>query len=370
MLRNSIVLIVFLSCIIEHSNTRPTSGSSTCTCRCKKKHKPKPKFGVTDRCRHERGRRLSFSPASGAWVEELPDHITAFDRCGNVIQKLQFWRFGCWTIIERCNWNGEICLPGSKQKLKHASCTWGPGCRAPSRRQLRLGYWVSFPGDAAIKCPKDQQQEKHRISDPNKPDDQPKKGRVDAANPRETESGKSKEMEAATGKAGTSSAGTNENKECFMKNVRNNNIQRLLQCDTAEKAELISLVDIVDQSAHYTEVPVDNEADLVLSRGDGIFHWNDQSLDNMFICKRHYNILGRGWSRIRPYTGGSKGRTGLLKCAVPPIPGLEVHSDPVRAHPYTYITKEESEILLSDKGVFAPLGTGMNSICPIFEAIM
>ena len=102
---------------------------------------------------------------------------------------------------------------------------------------------------------------------------------------------------------------------------------------------------------------VDNEADLILSRGDGQFQWQD--FRQNFVCKKHYKELGRAWNSRRPFIEKRRVRVGP-KCMMPVINQAMSHSNPVLANPRTYITKDYSEALLEIKKVFVPIGTGKN----------
>lgn len=102
---------------------------------------------------------------------------------------------------------------------------------------------------------------------------------------------------------------------------------------------------------------VDNEADLILARGDGEFYWNKLQLNEYFVCKKHFKSLGREWNKKRPVIERKKIKVGL-KCMMPIIDGAVSHAEPSKAD--RYITKEESEALLIVRHVFVPLGTGEN----------
>lgn len=140
--------------------------------------------------------------------------------------------------------------------------------------------------------------------------------------------------------------------ECFMKHVTTN--KNPTKCGSGEGSKLLAMNEVALQTADYSEVLVDNEADLILSRGDGIFHWNTLSLNKIFVCKHHYNLLGRGWRRMqRRFKTTTK-----LKCMVPVIEGALNHTENKPREYYSFVSKKESEAILITKGVFIPPGTG------------
>lgn len=147
-----------------------------------------------------------------------------------------------------------------------------------------------------------------------------------------------------------------ESKDCFMKYAGRN--PHPGECNVNKNEPLIPLLDLVPNSAaDYSDIPVDNEADLVLSRGDGLFHWSDLPLDKLHICHKHYHDLGMAWKHNQPKKYKKRTEIGL-RCNVPAIEGANSHISPVVAKKYTFVTKEESEALWHIKKTFVPIGTG------------
>jgi hypothetical protein len=156
-----------------------------------------------------------------------------------------------------------------------------------------------------------------------------------------------------SGESGRSTIAKTAGNECFMKHATNNKSPS--ECGTGKGSGLKPISDIKLQPADYSEVTVDNEADLILSRGDGLYHWRTLPLEKMFVCERHYNWLGRGWKRRQQRFK----KTAKLKCMVPQIEGCFSHNENEPKQYSTYVTKEESEATLVTKRLFIPPGTGM-----------
>lgn len=226
---------------------------------------------------------------------------------GDIIKVTKAWPNRCIMQILRCNLTeNDKCIPGSIQK-------WRPGA------------WLSIP----------------------KPSKCPTAGNQTQVNTDGVISHK------WSGKRHAKRAPTDA--KCFMRKLKNN--KKPTECGKGEDGKLVSLGELAQESAHYSEVPADNEADLILARGDGEFHWNDLHLENLFVCRKHRNDLGRHWKNKRPCIEKSRVRVGP-KCIVPQIDGAISHVKPTKAVRDLYITKEESEALLIVKHVFVPLGTG------------
>jgi hypothetical protein len=142
---------------------------------------------------------------------------------------------------------------------------------------------------------------------------------------------------------------------CFMKVPENN--KKPSSCGSGPNADLLSLKDIADNSGDYSAIAVDNEADLILSRGDGIFNWRDLALDQIFVCKAHYKELGQGWRRRQPRLTKKTDKLGP-KCAMPELENVRKHEKPTLAKRNTHLTKSESEAILQIKQVFVSPETG------------
>lgn len=117
--------------------------------------------------------------------------------------------------------------------------------------------------------------------------------------------------------------------KCFLKDAQNNKDPK--PCGTGEDSGLLSLQELSQRPAQYSEVEVDNEADLILSRGDGLFDWNELDLSEKFICKKHYKNLGPEWNRKRPFIGDKKGKSRSPKCLMPTIQGTISHTKAAKA---------------------------------------
>lgn len=353
------ILLICVTC----AASRPIQHDTVTSGRCPWRVGQRPNYNPSCRCKHEKGNYVvSFPASSGAWLEESPDHTTSYDRFGNVIQKTQFWPVGCWTIMERCDWDGNTCVHGSMEKWRHSVCSWdGNRCPAPYLRQLSQGSWESLHRLDPQQCPNGKQ-EKHRISGAERSDQTPKRQRTQPTGTR-GQQGHGEGADAS--QPGPSLVGQHENvastscNKCFMKTATTNN--NPTPCGSGDAGKLIALSEIATQSAEYAKVVVDNEADLILSRGDGIFHWRNQALDKVFVCEKHYNELGRAWNHRLPQKKVNGVQVGA-KCNVPEIAGANNHQ-PRKAKPGLFVTKEQSEILLATKDVFVPLGTGINKIC-------
>lgn len=246
-----------------------------------------------------------------------------------------------------------MCVPGSSQKWKHQSCNWTLGsCKAPTRRQLRHGAWVPFP-DMTPKDP--ERPQKHGLCGAERTEKTPKRmrtGQSGAATGEQPVGGKQAIGQAC--EAGTSEGATGTARECFMKQATRN--PDPTPCGTEQEGYLLSFDEIASDDASYSDVLVDNEADLILSRGDGIFHWQDQPLHDKYVCKKHYGALGRGWAKARPKRKGKKAR--LPRCNVPSIDGAQDHVETVDGSKRR-VSKEESEAVWNVKRTFVPLGTGI-----------
>lgn len=242
--------------------------------------------------------------------EYLTFEVNLKNRYGGTMKTFKIWSDPpCKMQIFRCNLTeDDTCVPGS-------ALQWKPGT------------WLSVP--EPLICPASNQSQVNKNETmKNEPSNRTKRAPTNA--------------------------------KCFMREAKNN--KDPTPCGTGTNGELLSFQDLVQESARYSETNSANEADLILARGDGIFNWDDpsMSLNNMFICKKHYKDLGRSWKSKRPYIIKKAIQEGL-KCMVPAIEGAISHADPAKAKRDVQISKEESEALLLIKKIFVPLGTGMRS---------
>lgn len=118
------------------------------------------------------------------------------------------------------------------------------------------------------------------------------------------------------------------------------------------------LSEMVDSSVNGIGVSgVDNEADLILSRA-GIFDWRQQPLSELSLCKNHYVMLGRRFSRRRPFM--KRGAKLLLKCVAPDIPAAGIqHAAAGRLANNHFVAKEQAQVLLEKNGILVHVGDGM-----------
>jgi len=102
---------------------------------------------------------------------------------------------------------------------------------------------------------------------------------------------------------------------------------------------------------------ISNVADLILTRGSGIFvDFNDpaevEKLKHVSVCQKHLEDFGNNKLFVR----------NVLKtrgdCRFPQIPSMTVHAKPVAVRRNTFITREDSQIILSKTGFLIPTGMG------------
>ncbi len=105
---------------------------------------------------------------------------------------------------------------------------------------------------------------------------------------------------------------------------------------------------------------IDNEADLILSRGAGIFDWWRRDLTKKIFCPHHHAVLsrlGRHWN----FYAKQKilGKRKDLACTIPVLPGVEEsHEESVFAKKNLHLAKSASEAILEQKEVLVPVGAG------------
>jgi hypothetical protein len=144
-----IIVLSFLLCFIIHAQCR----------------QPRPRYDRTDGCIHQHGyvdrlhshqqhlrytARCKVLRGSGGWGEQLPGQYTCYDRLGTVIERIHIWPTGCWMVIERCNFTGDLCIPGSGVKWKFGGCSWNESLCVPTQEHWRAGSWVPFGNKATV----------------------------------------------------------------------------------------------------------------------------------------------------------------------------------------------------------------------------
>ncbi len=120
-----------------------------------------------------------------------------------------------------------------------------------------------------------------------------------------------------------------------------------------------------------------NMADLILSRGDGLFHWHNMNLDEVFVCEKHGQDLGTNWWNKRSqmlggtkYFIGRRAGKSFVRCLfLEKIEDFEHNHGTVEGGAWVpkiasagqrgihYVSKEESELLWIQKEIFIPMGT-------------
>lgn len=123
-------------------------------------------------------------------------------------------------------------------------------------------------------------------------------------------------------------------------------------CDTGERIQLSDVAGEAIPDADLYGAP--NMGDLILSRG-GIWRYD---LDKTYICQKHRNDFGVGWSterKNRPLKFG----TGDLVCNMPKeLDGFNDHKKAAKAEPGTFLSREQSKAVYDQKQALAPAGTG------------
>jgi hypothetical protein len=361
----SIAFIVVLAATIIHGRPLPEGRHH------RKRHSPRElRDDVSARCNYATGTVLKeFPPDSGVWTELSLYQRTTYDRCGNIIQRVQWWQVPgnvlCWSIAERCNWTGTACQPASHQKFKFGNCTWGSNnvCRPYTHplHAIRNGTWVRFGEELQTQCPKDGiQSGQQQIRAGGRGDQTPnKRPRMEEA----AAAGHTSGAGASSGNTGVTAVDlprftATSPKECFMKNpTKNTNPGDCTAASRRHEPALQTMAVLATFPADYSEDPVDNEADLLLARGDGIFHWEDYRdvLGNIFVCEKHFFALGAEWKKNRPKKAGGN----RPKCNAPEMEGTPGHQTSVIGD--RFVTKEESEALWAIKRLFVPLGTSKHA---------
>ncbi len=151
----------------------------------------------------------------------------------------------------------------------------------------------------------------------------------------------------------------NELRECFMKDLGLRGYRTA--CGAGDLVQLDTLVMRQLPESVVESMGVHNMADLILSRGAGIFNWEDQDLAQWFVCPKHREELGmygREWERTWRKINSAIGRVAV--CAMPKIEGLFPHSQPVPAirtrQRVPLVLKQESLALLKFKDILFQVG--------------
>ena len=137
------------------------------------------------------------------------------------------------------------------------------------------------------------------------------------------------------------------------------NFDRSLQESTAQKKTVETRLQSL------TRKGITNLADLLLSRGAGIFDWYHRSLANYHICDRHQQELEdnqpwrSSWTYARVTTPKKKkARTGILPCGIrEELAGVNHTEEVVPYYTDTYMDKDQSYALAKRNSVFYPVGT-------------
>jgi hypothetical protein len=151
--------------------------------------------------------------------------------------------------------------------------------------------------------------------------------------------------------------------------IRNENVP-YSECDSelhTELGQLVSLKRLLknqleDNNVHH--VDAENEVDLILSRGAGLFfdYKNPGVLDqlkNKFFCKKHVLQFGSNWDKTSKFVADTrKGNSRLLACGLHPSTTTKKK---VAAHKKKFLTKAQSEAMLHIGKLFYPIGT---PLCP------
>lgn len=145
--------------------------------------------------------------------------------------------------------------------------------------------------------------------------------------------------------------------ECLMKHTRNNPNPSACGLEGTEAGSLQKLTQL-------TNISVANErysgslvslADAVLARSDGFYQMEDHDLEEILVCKKHAEDLGRQWYWKLPETTRPNQR--VLTCKFQLIPDApQPHERITQARTNTFVSKEESEALLTLKNIFIPPG--------------
>ncbi len=157
---------------------------------------------------------------------------------------------------------------------------------------------------------------------------------------------------------------------CFMTYLASDEDRSPCEGDLSTIQELVQ--EEIPADSENTATGIVNMADLVLSRGAGVFNWQNQDLTNMYICKKHKTELGKvgrawklTWSRIK------KGGKRDIKCMMPPnVSGFTEHQRRPAHRPQEESTREiqtiskmESHAILRYKDVLIKVGTRKFIFC-------
>lgn len=100
-----------------------------------------------------------------------------------------------------------------------------------------------------------------------------------------------------------------------------------------------------------------NEADLILSRA-GIFDWRQQPLEQMYVCKDHYQILGRKFRKMKQSIKINQNQ--FLACTAPHMDAMgNKHKAGTKIRAVQlYISKEHAQVMMEKHQVLVPTGDG------------
>src|SRR4051794_250674 len=130
-------IIMGFLCLAVITIGRPVPLESATTQRHRHRHRhvrhtcrpASPRYNGDNRCQFDTEALIT----DFAWSERLNQQMISYDHHGNVIQRLQFWPIGCWSRIEKCDWSGTKCIPGTLKKWKYDGCNWRSGTCKPTR---------------------------------------------------------------------------------------------------------------------------------------------------------------------------------------------------------------------------------------------
>lgn len=122
---------------------------------------------------------------------------------------------------------------------------------------------------------------------------------------------------------------------------------------------LVKLADLVnpDPALGLQDVEkfgADNVADLILSRSSGIFDYQRHNLENLFICAKHLNEIGKNWKAAERTRFHGR---HVSKCSITYLEGFPAPHTTVVEGPRS-LTKQESQTIFRYNHTLVPLGTG------------
>lgn len=143
--------------------------------------------------------------------------------------------------------------------------------------------------------------------------------------------------------------------QCFMKNAARNDNPGLCGENGAE-AQLHDLADLKNIAFDDTNIftaGVENEAELILARGSGIFSTLKVNLMETFVCGKHLQLLGRNqnFEKLKRRKSGK----AYLICDFPILPGVNLHTNPIMAS-RLFTSKDQAEALFELKDKLVPIG--------------